>query len=36
MITAIAASAGTVEHGGTGNIISDAGALPVRGTVTYS
>lgn len=36
VITAITASAGTVEHGGTGNIVSNAGALPVRGTVTYS
>ncbi|WP_337137674.1 baseplate J/gp47 family protein [Sphingomonas aquatica] len=36
VITAVTGSAGTVEHGGTGNIISNAGALPVRGTVTYA
>lgn len=36
VITAITASAGTVQNGGTGNIVSNAGALPVRGTVTYS
>lgn len=36
VVTGITASAGTVDYGGVGNIVSNAGALPTRGTVTYS
>lgn len=35
VITAIACSAGSVSPGAAGNITSNAGALPVPGTVTY-
>ncbi len=35
VVTGITASAGTVAYGGAGNIVSNAGALPTRGTVTY-
>lgn len=35
VITAIACSAGSVSPGAAGNIASNAGALPVPGTITY-
>lgn len=36
VITAVTASAGTVSPGSTGNITSNAGAIPVLGTITYT
>ncbi|WP_409934941.1 baseplate J/gp47 family protein [Novosphingobium sp. 9] len=36
VITLITASAGGVTPGPTGNITSNAGALPVAGTITYA